>query len=163
MLFFLCCALKRTRIKDSKVGIKDMNSLQAKSAIAVQNVLNDFGLSCKVVELSSSTRTALDAANSIGCKVAQIAKSLIFKTERDEPVLVLASGPNRVDENKIAELVGCKILKADADFVRNTTGFAIGGIPPVGHKNKMGLIFVDDSLLNYDESLGCCRNSKLCV
>jgi prolyl-tRNA editing enzyme YbaK/EbsC (Cys-tRNA(Pro) deacylase) len=129
-----------------------MTQQLTKRGTAVQEALNKLQLECKVMELPSSTRTALDAAYSIGCDVAQIAKSLIFKTAiTDRPILVLASGPTRVDEEQIESHVGEKITKADADFVRNTTGFAIGGIPPVGHKNIIDLIYIDEDLITLNE------------
>lgn len=128
------------------------NKILAKSAQSVQDILVKKGLTCQVVELSASTRTAQDAANAIGCEAGQIVKSLIFKTkETHRPVLILASGPNRVNEKVIEALLGEKILKADADFTREVTGFAIGGIPPIGHKEPIGLIFIDEDLLRFEE------------
>lgn len=122
-----------------------------KSAQSVQEALANKGLDCKVIVLSESTRTASDAAMALGCDVAQIVKSLIFKTKASEkPVLILASGPNRVDEKIIESHVGEKITKADADFTREVTGFAIGGIPPVGHKQIIDHIFIDEDLLKYE-------------
>jgi prolyl-tRNA editing enzyme YbaK/EbsC (Cys-tRNA(Pro) deacylase) len=124
----------------------------AKSAQSVQDALANAGLTCRVVELSASTRTAQDAASTIGCDVSQIVKSLIFKTkETHRPVLVLASGPNRVNEKVIESLVGEKIVKADADFTRDITGFAIGGIPPIGHREPIDLVFIDEDLLKFDD------------
>lgn len=124
----------------------------AKSAQSVQDILAKKGLTCQVVELSASTRTAQDAATAIGCEVGQIVKSLIFKTkETHKPVLILASGPNRVNEKVIESFVGEKILKADAEFTREITGFAIGGIPPIGHKEPIPLIFIDEDLLKFEE------------
>lgn len=103
----------------------------SKSAQNVQDALSKKGLSFKVVELAASTRTANDAAATIGCEVAQIIKSLIFRTrDTHRPILVLASGVNRVNEKTIEMQLGEKITKADADFTREVTGFAIGGIPP---------------------------------
>ncbi|MFN2152316.1 MAG: YbaK/EbsC family protein, partial [Anaerolineales bacterium] len=108
------------------------------SAQRVQEALSELGLTLQVVELPDSTRTAIEAAATIGCTVGQIAKSLIFKTKVTErPVLVIASGASRVDEKKVAVVLGEKITKADADFVRQHTGFAIGGVPPVGHIEKL--------------------------
>jgi len=128
-----------------------MTKLLAKSAQSVQAALAKKGLECKVVELSDSTRTAQDAASAIGCEVPQIVKSLIFKTKvTHRPVLILASGPNRVSEKLIESYVVEKITKADADFVREVTGFAIGGIPPVGHKQNIDLIFIDEDLFKFD-------------
>ncbi|MFN2150018.1 MAG: YbaK/EbsC family protein [Anaerolineales bacterium] len=110
-----------------------------------------MGLTLQVVELPDSTRSAAEAAEAIGCSVGQIAKSLIFKTRnREEPILVIASGPNRVDEKKIGALVGEKITKPDADFVRQHTGFSIGGVPPVGLKQPI-TTFIDEDLLAFDE------------
>jgi prolyl-tRNA editing enzyme YbaK/EbsC (Cys-tRNA(Pro) deacylase) len=128
----------------------DSRSLSS-SALRVQTALERLGLSLQVVILPSSTRTAQEAAQAIGCTVGQIAKSLIFKARNSgQPVLVIASGPNRVNEMSISELLGEKIDKADADFVRQHTGFAIGGIPPVGHLAEIDT-FIDRDLLTYDE------------
>lgn len=124
----------------------------AKSAVSVQEALDKLGLECKVLELPNSTRTALDAASAIGCTITQIVKSLIFRTKKTEkPVLVLASGPNQVDVKLLESHLGENITKADADFVREVTGFAIGGIPPLGHKNVIDFIYIDKDLLNLDE------------
>ena len=128
------------------------NQALAKSAQSVQDALANAGLNCRVMELSESTRTAQDAANAIGCDVAQIVKSLIFKTRNSQkPVLVLASGPNRVNEKVIEALLREKIIKADADFTRDITGFAIGGIPPIGHKERINFVFIDEDLLQFDD------------
>src|SRR5262245_33826823 len=104
------------------------------SAQRVQDALARHGLTCQVVEMPATTRTAKDAAKAIGCEVSQICKSLLFKTKNThQPILVIASGPNRVNEDTIAVLVGEPVEKADAEFVQEKTGFAIGGVPPVGH------------------------------
>ncbi len=124
----------------------------AASAQSVQGALNSAGLVCKVLELPSSTRTATDAAMSIGCDIAQIVKSLIFKTQESaKPVLVLVSGSNKVNEKQIALHIGEEITKGDADFTRAITGFAIGGIPPIGNKNPIDLIFIDQALLKLED------------
>ncbi len=121
------------------------------SAQRVQDALNAIGLRLEVVELSSSTRTSAEAAMAVGCDVAQIAKSLIFRTcQTDRPVLVIASGANRVNEKHIAELMGEDICKADADYVRKHTGFVIGGVPPVGHLERIPT-FIDEDLLQFQE------------
>lgn len=123
----------------------------SKSAQSVQDVLNRKGIDAKVVELPASTRSADEAAKAIGCEVMQIVKSLIFRTKHsNKPILILASGINRVNEKLIAEAVGEEIVKADADFTREVTGFAIGGIPPVGHKQKIET-FIDEDLLKLRE------------
>ena len=129
-----------------------MSENLSKSAKTVQEALDAKGISTKVLELAASTRTALDAATSIGCEVAQICKSLIFKTQdTSHPVLVLASGPTRVNEKRIAEYLGEVLVKADADFAREITGFAIGGIPPIGHLQKIERVFIDEDLLKFEE------------
>lgn len=129
-----------------------MNCQLSKSAQSVQEAISKAGLICKVLELPGSTRTASDAALSIGCDIAQIVKSLIFKTENTgKPVLVLASGSNKVNEKQIESYVGEGIVKADADFVKAITGFAIGGIPPFGHKNSIDLIYIDQDLVAFEE------------
>lgn len=121
------------------------------SAQRVQNALAERGFDFRVLELPSSTRTAVEAAETIGCTVAQIVKSLVFRTrETQRPVLVLASGVNRVNEKKLAARVGEKLEKADAGFVRDVTGFAIGGIPPVGHAQAVDT-YIDEDLLRFEE------------
>jgi prolyl-tRNA editing enzyme YbaK/EbsC (Cys-tRNA(Pro) deacylase) len=121
------------------------------SAQKVQDALNAFGVQLQVLELPASTRTSVEAAQAIGCKVEQIAKSVIFRSSiTGRPVLVIASGPNRVNEKKIGELLGEPIGKADADFVRQRTGFVIGGVPPAGHIEPL-VTFVDEDLLKLDE------------
>lgn len=123
----------------------------AKNAQAIQELLIQRGIESKVVEFSSSTRTAADAAQAIGCDVAQILKSLIFRTKKTHrPILVLVSGANRANEQLIEAAVGEEIVKADADFTREVTGFAIGGIPPVGHKQKIET-YIDEDLLKLKE------------
>ncbi len=121
------------------------------SAQKVQDALDVLGIQLKVVELPDSTRSAAEAAQAIGCTVGQIAKSLIFRgAQTGRPVLVIASGANRVDEKKIGALAGEPIGKADADFVRQRTGFAIGGVPPVGHAEPLQT-FIDQDLLQHGE------------
>jgi prolyl-tRNA editing enzyme YbaK/EbsC (Cys-tRNA(Pro) deacylase) len=116
------------------------------SAEKVAAELRRRGFELEVVELPKSTHTAVDAAAAVGCDVGEIAKSLVFRTAAGLPVLVIASGVNRVDEKRVGELVGEQISRADPDFVRASTGFAIGGIPPVGHKTEP-IVFIDEDLL----------------
>lgn len=124
-----------------------MKPATAPSALKVQSVLGDR---YQVLEFDAGTRTAADAAAAVGCTVAEIAKSLVFRaTKTDRPVLVVASGTNRVDEKKVAALVGEPIGRVDADFVRASTGFAIGGVPPVGHA-VAPVVLIDDALLVFD-------------
>ena len=123
----------------------------SKSAQSIQDVLSQKDLNVRVLELPTSTRTAKDAAQSIGCDVGQIVKSLIFRTKyTNNPILILASGANLVNEKTIAQQIGEEITKADADFTREVTGFAIGGIPPIGHKQPIKT-YIDKDLLLYKE------------
>jgi prolyl-tRNA editing enzyme YbaK/EbsC (Cys-tRNA(Pro) deacylase) len=122
------------------------------TAQKVQNELTALGIPGKVIELPDSTRTAVEAGQAIGCTVAQIVKSLVFKgAESSQAVLIEVSGVNRVNEKVVSALIGEMIVKADADFVREKTGYAIGGIPPVGHISEMGVVLIDEDLLQYEE------------
>jgi prolyl-tRNA editing enzyme YbaK/EbsC (Cys-tRNA(Pro) deacylase) len=124
-----------------------MKPASAASALKVQAVL---GPDYQVLEFDAGTRTAADAAAAIGCTVAEIAKSLVFRAKQSgRSVLVVASGVNRVDEKKVAAVIGEKIGRADADFVREQTGFAIGGVPPVGHATAP-LALIDSDLMQYE-------------
>lgn len=108
------------------------------AAKRVQAALRELGIESRVLELPASTCTAQDAARAIGCRVEQIAKSLVFRqSDSGAPLLVIASGANRVSEALVAAEIGSPIEKADAEFVRAETGFAIGGVPPVGHKRPI--------------------------
>ncbi len=119
------------------------------TAQKVQDLLTSQGFACTVIEFAESTRTAQEAAERAGCTLGQIIKSLIFKgRDSHKPILVLTSGANRVDEKRISEYAGEHIVRADADFVRATTGFAIGGVPPLGHAQKMET-YLDEDLLQY--------------
>jgi len=121
------------------------------SAQKVQQALNAFGLALEVVELPQSTRTATEAAQAAGCSVGQIVKSLVFRGRQTErAVLVLTSGANRVNEQTLAQLAGEQVGKADPDFVRQRTGFSIGGVPPVGHSEPLPT-FIDQDLMQYSE------------
>jgi len=121
------------------------------SARKVQEALHAFDVICQVIELPDSTRSAKDAAQAIGCEVGQIVKSLVFKGARSgKPILVLTSGSNRVNEKTLEKFVAEPIKKADATFVREKTGFAIGGIPPLGHTEKPET-YLDADLLRYEE------------
>ena len=118
------------------------------SAQKIQNLLNQLGYTYKVIEHTKSTRTAQEAADQAGCELGQIVKSLIFKgKDSGKPILVLASGPNRVNEKRLGEFAGEAIVKPDADFVRAVTGFVIGGVPPIGHAQKMETYLDEDFLL----------------
>ncbi len=117
------------------------------SAQKVDAALQRLGLIDRVRELPDSTRTAKDAAEALGCEVGQIVKSIVFRSTRtSRPVLVLASGDHRVDEGWMERYVGEPIERADPEFARGATGFAIGGVPPFAHKNSLRT-FVDYDLL----------------
>lgn len=121
------------------------------SAQKVQDALATAGFSNRVVELPDSTRSAAEAAAALGCTVGQIAKSLVFRgATSGRAVLVIASGAHRVDEARLAAELGEGIGKADAEFVREQTGFAIGGVPPVGHAGEL-VTLVDEALLGHEE------------
>ncbi len=119
------------------------------SAQRVADALAAAGVSTTIVEYDVPARTSAEAAAVLGCTVAQIAKSLVFRAASGAPVLVIASGANRVDEAKVAATLGEPIGKADATFVRECTGYAIGGIPPLGHARPLTTL-VDRDLLQYD-------------
>lgn len=126
-----------------------MSEKRSARAQWVQQALEAQGVDLRVVELPDSTRTAVEVAQAVGCEVGQIVKSLIFKGKKT-PYLVLVSGANRVDEKKLRRIVGEKIGKADADFVRAHTGFAIGGVSPVGHKQPLQTV-IDGDLLPFGQ------------
>ncbi len=116
----------------------------------VQEAARARGLDVTVVEMAESTRTAEDAAAACGCAVAQIVKSLVFRgAESGKPYLMLVSGANRLNETDVGAALGESLARPDAAYVREVTGFAIGGIPPLGHATPM-LVFIDEDLLGYD-------------
>jgi prolyl-tRNA editing enzyme YbaK/EbsC (Cys-tRNA(Pro) deacylase) len=128
-----------------------MSKTLSASAQRFQDALKGLGFSLQVVELPDSTRTAVEAAQAVGCQLGQIVKSLVFKGKHSErPILVIASGTNRVNERAIEALIGEPLGKADADFVRQRTGFSIGGVPPTGHSEPLQT-FIDQDLLAFDE------------
>ena len=121
------------------------------SAQRVQAALDALGGRHQVVELPQTTRTSKEAAQAIGCRVEQIAKSLIFQgAVSGKAVLVIASGINRVNEALLTQLVDEAVQKPDADFVVEQTGFVIGGVPPLGHPQPIPT-FIDEDLLQYSE------------
>ena len=121
------------------------------SALRVQEALQDNGLTCEIVQMQDTTRTAEDAARAVGCVVGQIVKSLVFEGRQSHrPVLVVTSGANRVNEKAIGQKLAESIKMAKPEFVREMTGFAIGGVPPVGHRHPL-TIFIDEDLLQYEE------------
>jgi prolyl-tRNA editing enzyme YbaK/EbsC (Cys-tRNA(Pro) deacylase) len=119
------------------------------TAQRVQDLLTAGGFDCKVIEYAESTRTSQEAADRAGCSLGQITKSMIFRGKTsNKPILVLTSGANRVDEKRIGGYAGEPIGRADADFVRSATGFAIGGVAPIGHAQPMET-YLDEDLLQY--------------
>jgi len=119
-----------------------MNELP-RAAARVQAALDSAGIETRVVELPQSTRTAAEAAQACGCEVAQIAKSLVFTGADGEAVLVITSGINRVDEKRLG------LQRAGADFVREKTGYAIGGVPPIGLATPLRTL-IDEELLRFE-------------
>jgi prolyl-tRNA editing enzyme YbaK/EbsC (Cys-tRNA(Pro) deacylase) len=120
------------------------------TAQKVQDLLTTRGFACKVIEYAESTRTSQEAADRAGCTLGQITKSMIFRGQTSsKPILVLTSGANRVDEKRLSDYAGEPIARADPDFVRTVTGFAIGGVPPVGHVQQMET-YIDEDLIQYD-------------
>ncbi len=121
------------------------------SAQKIQKALQARGLNCEVVQMHKTTRTAKDAAQAVGCEMGQIVKSLVFKSKQSRtPILVVASGVNRVNEKVLAQQISEPVKMASPEFVRQMTGFAIGGVPPVGHQHPL-TIFIDEDLLQYEE------------
>jgi len=127
-----------------------MKEALSASAQRVQTFLENHGTNFRVRELDDSARTAQAAASALGCSVAQIAKSLVFK-DRDsgDPILIVASGRNRVDVQKVEAVSGLTLDRADGKWVKKTVGFAIGGVPPVGHLEPLRT-FIDEDLRNYE-------------
>lgn len=119
------------------------------SSQRIQDILKQYNLDIKVIEFDESTRTSQDAANTIGCEVGQIAKTLIFRGKKTlKPICIIASGKNRIDEKKVEKSIGEEIERPDADYVLKYTTFAIGGIPPIGFNFEMKPL-IDEDLLNY--------------
>lgn len=121
------------------------------SAQKVADAAQQLGLTIEIVEFAQTTRTAQEAADAIGCQVAQIVKSLCFAVE-GTAVMCLVSGANQLDEKKLAALCGVgrkQVQRADAEFVKAQTGFSIGGVPPFGHVRPLR-IFIDEDLLTFD-------------
>jgi Cys-tRNA(Pro) deacylase len=120
------------------------------TAQKIQDALDNLGFDLRVIEHTESTRTAQEAADRVGVTLGQIVKSLVFKGKKSgKPILVLTSGANRVNEKRIKDHSGEKIERADAQFVREVTGYAIGGVPPIAHARAMET-YLDKDLLQYD-------------
>lgn len=127
----------------------EMDNPLPSSAQRVADAAKRLGLSPHIVTMADSTRTAEEAAAACGCEVAQIVKSLVFRgADSGTPYLLLVSGKNRVDEKKAAKVIGESLARPDAAYVRGTTGYAIGGIPPFGHDTPIKT-FMDSDLLAF--------------
>jgi prolyl-tRNA editing enzyme YbaK/EbsC (Cys-tRNA(Pro) deacylase) len=130
-------------------GKPDMSELKP-APRRVQEAADRLGLAVRVVEMAQSTRTAEEAAAACGCAVGQIIKSLVFRGKASgKPVLLLVSGANRVDQKGVAAAIGEALDRPDAAFVRDVTGFAIGGIPPFGHAQPLPT-WIDRDLLKFE-------------
>jgi len=116
----------------------------------VQDALRDKGLDSQVRHMPQATRSADEAAAACGCSVGQIVKSLVFRgAVSGKPYLLLVSGANRVNQQDVAQVIGEALRRPDANDVRDITGFAIGGIPPLGHATPLATL-LDKALLDYD-------------
>ncbi len=120
--------------------------MKISSVDRVRQALLGYGHEDTIVEFPEGTRSAGDAANAVGCTIGQIVKSMIFR-DGDRPVLVLASGANQVDEGKVSQILGTRIERADGRWVREVTGFAIGGVAPIGHLASLKIL-IDEDLLS---------------
>lgn len=115
------------------------------TAVRTAQLLRDAGIESQVVEFEQPTRTSAEAATAIGCSIAEIAKSIVFRGRTSGlAVVVVASGDNRVGEAKVSALVDEPLARADADFVRVATGYAIGGVAPIGHSQPVKLLLDQD-------------------
>jgi len=122
-----------------------MKPAQHPTALRIAQLLREAGVDGQVVEFEQPTRTSADAAAAIGCSVGEIAKSIVFRGKSSgQAVIVVASGDNRVSETKVAAKVGEALARADADFVRSATGYAIGGVAPLGHSQPVKLLLDED-------------------
>jgi prolyl-tRNA editing enzyme YbaK/EbsC (Cys-tRNA(Pro) deacylase) len=120
------------------------------SVIRVKSYLENAGLDHQIVALSDSARTAAEAAEALGIEVGQVASSIVFKLPNGSALLVITSGRHRVDTKLVAAALGVeKLHRADADFVRDVSGFAIGGVSPVGWISPPGEILIDEALNDY--------------
>ena len=134
-----------------KIDQRDNNPNLQQSAQRVQEFLDQSGLTLTVIELPRATRTAPEAAESVGCTVSQIAKSIVFKDKTNrKPILVIAAGSNRVDTRKIEKAAHIKIGRADGNYVKEQVGYAIGGVPPAGHQQQLQT-FLDPDLRKHTE------------
>jgi prolyl-tRNA editing enzyme YbaK/EbsC (Cys-tRNA(Pro) deacylase) len=119
------------------------------TALRTAQLLREAGLDVQVVEFEQPTRTSAEAAAAIGCAVAEIAKSIVFRgAQSGRAIVVVTSGDRRVSEAKVTALIGEPLSRADADFVREATGYAIGGVAPIGHAQPVRLL-LDDGMQRF--------------
>ena len=121
------------------------------SVFRVKSFLENIGIDRQIVVLAESARTAAEAAEALGIEVGQVASSIVFKLPNGSALLVITSGRHRVDTKLVATGIGVeKLHRADADFVRDSSGFAIGGVSPLGWISKPEIILIDEALSDYD-------------
>ena len=138
----------------------NMSNAEPAGVEKVKEALAGLGYGYSPVVLPKSARTSVEAAEALGCSVAQIAKSLVFRgRDSGRGVLVVASGVNRVDEKRLGRTIGEKVQKPDADFVREVSGFTIGGVPPVGLAGDLETI-IDEDLLQHEVVWAAAGNPK---
>ena len=118
---------------------------------SIQKLLSEQGLICEVKKYPEEIKTIADIAKNIGCKIGQIANSLLFKTKfTNIPILMIASGENQINEKEMRNRFGEKLLPADSEFMLKTTGFATKNIPPFGHSAQIDQVYLDKDLLNWE-------------
>jgi prolyl-tRNA editing enzyme YbaK/EbsC (Cys-tRNA(Pro) deacylase) len=129
-----------------------MDGILEKAAVRrFLDAARSLGIDGEIKVLSDSARTAIDAANSLGIEVGQIASSLIFKLPSGNPLLIITSGRHKVDTTLVAKNLGIeKLDRVDADFVKERSGYSIGGVSPLGWISKPEIILIDEALSDYD-------------
>ena len=121
------------------------------SVARVQGLMKELGMSGEITALTDSARTAKEAAEALGIEVGQVASSIVFKLDDESPLLVITSGRHRVDTKLVAEKLGiAKLHRVDADYVKEKSGFSIGGVSPLGWISKPEIILIDEALSDYD-------------
>lgn len=129
-----------------------MEHILEKSAVKrVALAMQENAIAGPITVLSESARTAADAASALGIEVGQIASSLIFKSPDDKVILIITSGGHRVDTDLVATTLGyAELMRVDAAFVKEFSGFSIGGVSPIGWSNQPDVILIDEALNNYE-------------
>ena len=129
-----------------------MDGVLEKSAVKrVKQALISTGLSTEITVLTESARSAVEAASALGIEVGQIASSIIFKLSDQKPLLVITSGRHRVDTELVADKLGIdKLDRVDADYVKENSGFSIGGVAPIGWSNPPAIVIIDEALSEYE-------------